>query len=41
MLKFGMFSGEKSDQALLESIIEYLSFMLEYEENYCNELGWH
>ena len=25
----------------METIVEYLAFMLEYDEHYCNELGAH
>ena len=44
MLRFGMFSScfdDKESIALMETIVEYLAFMLEYDENYCNELGAH
>ena len=26
---------------MMDNIVEYLAFMLEYDENYCNELGSH
>lgn len=44
MLRFGIFTsyfGDEESVSLMETIVEYLAFMLEYDENYFNELGAH
>lgn len=44
MLRFGMFTSyfcNDESISLMETIVEYLAFLLEYDENYCNELGAH
>ena len=38
---FTSYFGDEESVALMENIVEYLAFMLEYDENYCNELGVH
>jgi len=44
MLRFGIFTSyfcNHESNSLMETIVEYLAFLLEYDENYCNELGAH
>jgi hypothetical protein len=42
MLRFGLFtshSGDEEARKQMETIVEYLCFILEYDEAYCNELA--
>ena len=43
MLKYGFFTSllDHNSIPILETIIEYLCFLLEYDEHYSNELGGH